>query len=329
MNILASVVIPTYKGHDKILRAVNSLQNQSIADFEIIVVNNNVEDGLKTKIDEFNKFSKIKVNYYKYTKGGAYGARTAGIHYSKGDIVIHFDDDETFADNIVELYLDFLHNNKNVVVVGGPCRLLFDYEQPDWIKNYLDGKKVDHIWGHYEPHDKIVIGESVNLWGGNFAIRRSVYYWAGWHPDIFNRMLLGDGDSGLFTDIANKKGALMAFIPKAYIYHHMSKNRLTIKHVRWSASYLMNTRMYRRYQNRHPSFKNIISDTFHTFIEYYKLWIKDFLYARYRKDVNSINNQYLASMGYWKLRYLSWLLFRKDVKSFIKRKEYITFNEKL
>lgn len=325
-NSFVTVVIPTFKRHDILFRALNSLQNQNRKDFGILVVNNNIEDGLKEKIDSYNESNSIYVNYINYPKKGLFGARNAGAQYAKSEVLIYYDDDETCVPNFIDLYTNLFKSNPNVMVAGGPCIVTFEEEPEQWVKDYLGDKSSDNVWGHFDPHKEPIIDEVVNVWGGNMAIRRSILSWTGFHPDVINGKLLGAGESGLVKEVAETKGALMAFLPDAKIFHHIPAQRLTLKHVRWSASYVMNMRVYFKYREIEPKPLTVIEDMFFTIFEYYKLWIKD-LFIRNRKDKNSVDIQYLASMGFWKMRYLYWLLFNKQVKDFIKKDKYITLEE--
>ena len=75
--MLFSVVIPTYNRESVIKRAVDSVLNQTIQDFEIIVV----DDGSKDKTDEvMSAYTDPRVKYIKQKNGGACAApvRTAG-----------------------------------------------------------------------------------------------------------------------------------------------------------------------------------------------------------------------------------------------------------
>lgn len=324
-----SVIIPTFKNHKKIIRAIDSLQKQTVDNFELVVVNNNHEDGLISIIETYNETAKIKVNYYNYPYDGVYGARNAAIKYSTGDIIICIDDDETCVENFISAYMKLFEKHDNVFAAGGPYKVVFEDNPPDWVKNYIKNKRIDYVWGHYDPYDDLVIKEAVNLWGGNMALRREVFSWTGWYPGKNDGKSTGPGESGLVKDIADKKGCLMAFIPEAIIYHHIAPERTTIKHLRWSASYLMNIRFYNRYRKRKISIINIIVDYFKTCKEYYKLWIKDFFYSRFRRDVKSLDVQYLASMGYWKMKYLTWILFNSKVRKFVKKTDYTSVNYEL
>lgn len=312
-----SVIIPTFKKHDGLFRLLASLQKQSITDFEIIVVNKNTEDGLKEKMAIYNSDAKIKVNYINFDRDGATGARKAGIEIAENNILLFLDDDETCVKNIIEEYINVFEEYEQLAAAGGPCIVQFEEEPPQWISNYIKEKKIENVWGHFYPLEEQRVAESVNLWGGNLAVKKEVFEWTNWKIDLVNGNLIGEGDSGLIKDIADKKGLLMAYVPSAKIYHHITAARMNVKHLRWSASYLMNTRMYRKYKNKKNIVFSVLIDFINTIYEYKGLWLKDFFYAKYRTDYASLDIQYLAAMGYWKIRYLYWVLLDKKVKKYL------------
>ena len=95
---LVSVVIPTYKRSNLVLRAVNSVLIQSYSNYEIIIIDDNVEGSeqqknTKRKIEKnFNDF-RIQYHTNKKSLGGG-GSRNEGIKKSNGEYIAFLDDDE-------------------------------------------------------------------------------------------------------------------------------------------------------------------------------------------------------------------------------------------
>ena len=91
MDELVSVIIPTYKRNVEILmRAINSVLNQSYRDFEIIVVNDYPEDkNLEKKISTtIKKINNSKIQYICLDKNSGAGvARNVGIQNAKGKYI--------------------------------------------------------------------------------------------------------------------------------------------------------------------------------------------------------------------------------------------------
>lgn len=103
---LVSVIIPTYKGTEKILRAIESVLNQTYSNIEIIVVDDN---GIGTKEQKktqklLNKLIRnklIKYEVHQVNKNGAV-ARNTGFSVSHGDYIALLDDDDYYRPQKIE-----------------------------------------------------------------------------------------------------------------------------------------------------------------------------------------------------------------------------------
>ena len=89
---MLSIIIPTLGRTDPLCRLFESLQTQSVQDFEVIVVDQNDDNRLEKIVDQESwPFPLLRLQ----TKGerGAARARNHGLAKAKGDIVIFPDDD--------------------------------------------------------------------------------------------------------------------------------------------------------------------------------------------------------------------------------------------
>lgn len=111
INGLVSIVIPTYKRADKLLRAINSVINQTYTNLEILVVNDNengddytvqLEAIMQTVTDR-----RVRLIYQQKHINGA-AARNAGIRESNGEYIAFLDDDDYWAENKIECQVDVL-----------------------------------------------------------------------------------------------------------------------------------------------------------------------------------------------------------------------------
>lgn len=97
--IFFSVIIPTYNRADFILNTVNSLLDQTYANFEIIVVDDGSTDETE-KIIFSVKNEKLK--YYKKENGERGAARNFGANLAKGEYLNFFDSDDLAYSNHLE-----------------------------------------------------------------------------------------------------------------------------------------------------------------------------------------------------------------------------------
>lgn len=143
---LVSVIIPTYKRADKLLRAINSVCQQSYKNLQILVVNDN------EKNDEFSKelYSLmgtiedqrvLLIEQEKHINGAA--ARNVGIKSATGEFIAFLDDDDVWAPAKIERQLNAL--SKLGKEYGGVSTLFYSFLDKDVILEsipYKDG----YIW---------------------------------------------------------------------------------------------------------------------------------------------------------------------------------------
>jgi glycosyltransferase involved in cell wall biosynthesis len=104
---MVSIVIPTYKRPDLLRRAVKSVLVQTYVDFEVIIVNDDLDSFhlVKNEIDSLQDHR--LVCYQNERSKGGNGARNTGILKSKGEYIAFLDDDDEWLENKLEdqLYL--------------------------------------------------------------------------------------------------------------------------------------------------------------------------------------------------------------------------------
>lgn len=91
--MLVSVVIPTYNRAGTVLRAVDSVLNQSFKDFELIVVDDGSTDDTKLWIKGY-KDPRLKI--FSIPHGGVARARNFGANESRGEWLCFLDSDDVW-----------------------------------------------------------------------------------------------------------------------------------------------------------------------------------------------------------------------------------------
>ena len=112
MNPVVTVVIPTYKRPDRVVRAVDSALNQTIGNVEVIVVDDNgktSEFAAKTEevLKEYIKDKKI-IYLQNEKNGGGSHARNNGLRIAKGEFITFLDDDDEIAPDKLEKQINKL-----------------------------------------------------------------------------------------------------------------------------------------------------------------------------------------------------------------------------
>ena len=109
-----SVIIPYYNKRKYIERCIDSILDQTIHDFEIIVVDDGSGDDIKELFDE--KYP--SVNLIQQKNQGVSAARNAGITNSKRDYVCFLDADDVWHSRYLEFAKHIIENNDNVKIIG-------------------------------------------------------------------------------------------------------------------------------------------------------------------------------------------------------------------
>jgi len=100
---MVSIIIPTYKRPDRLLKALNSVINQTYKDIEILVID---DDPEKNELPELLNTKYDKIRYFKNErKKGANGARNTGIIHAKGSFIAFLDDDDEWFSEKLDIQL--------------------------------------------------------------------------------------------------------------------------------------------------------------------------------------------------------------------------------
>ena len=115
----ASFVLPVKNGEKFIASTIRSLQDQTVDDIEIVVVNDHSEDGTFAILEELAKSDgRIKPLNQMADKFGVGAARNFGTRQSSGDIILPTDSDDPNFKNRVEVSLGELANNNADIFYG-------------------------------------------------------------------------------------------------------------------------------------------------------------------------------------------------------------------
>jgi len=127
-----SVIIPTFNRKKTLGRAIQSVSNQSLSPFEILIIDDGSNDGTK----EWVKKSFQDVKYIYQNNQGVSSARNKGIKYAYGDWIAFLDSDDEWLPN--KLY-------EQVKAIGSNPEIKFFHTNEIWIRN---GVRVNQMKKH-------------------------------------------------------------------------------------------------------------------------------------------------------------------------------------
>lgn len=116
MQPLVSVIIPVYNAEKTLKRCVTSIQNQSINEIEIILVNDGSVDNSAKICDEFSKEDK-RITVKHIENSGPANARNVGMAMAKGEYIGFVDADDYIDENMYkDLYSAVSLNASDIVL---------------------------------------------------------------------------------------------------------------------------------------------------------------------------------------------------------------------
>ncbi|MGK7872355.1 MAG: glycosyltransferase [Xenococcaceae cyanobacterium] len=110
---LISVIIPAYNADKTIKHTIESVLNQTFADFELIIINDGSKDSTLEIISTFDD-SRLKL--FSYPNAGANVSRNRGIAKAKGEYISFIDADDLWTPDKLELQLKALQENPQAAV---------------------------------------------------------------------------------------------------------------------------------------------------------------------------------------------------------------------
>lgn len=224
-----SVIIPTYKRPRQVLRALKSIQNQTLENFEILLVDNEVSSKTKEIVKAFNQSAKKKAKYVPAPEPGLHNARHTGARVSKSDLLVLTEDEVTFHPKWLEAYYKAFKQNPGMAVAGGPLKPIWTVPPPKWVLDLIGRSKVFPPFSLMEPYSEFKLSKKLFFFGGNMAIRKKVLFKiGGFNPDTTGKYIWGNGDSGLNRKLRHK-GYLIGYVPEALIFHHIDKKRMSLE----------------------------------------------------------------------------------------------------
>ena len=122
-----TIVVPVYNGEDSLRRCVNSILGQSLADLEVVVVDDGSIDDTWQTCQELERLD-ARVRSFTKQNGGANSARAFGLARAQGDYVMFADSDDMLFPGAVEALANALDTSGADLAVGDYVRVRGDVE---------------------------------------------------------------------------------------------------------------------------------------------------------------------------------------------------------
>lgn len=206
-----SVIVPVYNRPHEIQELLQSLQMQTLADFEVIIVEDGSENSCKEIVEQYKSYFDIRY-FYKENEGQGF-ARNFGFNKANGQFFIVFDSDCIIPPHYLAVVYKALQHQK-LDAYGGP-----DKAHPSFtpLQKAISYAMTSIFTTGGIRGNKKAIGV-FHPRSFNMGISRGVYDRTKGY--IITRM----GEDIEFSLRIIQSGFKTGLIPKAYVYHKRRTN---------------------------------------------------------------------------------------------------------
>lgn len=180
-----SIIVPVYNVEKYIEKCLKSLANQTMQDFEIIIVNDGSKDNSEEIIKSFQEnHPNLQIKYLKKENGGLASARNYGVKYATGKYISFIDSDDYIDINLyknLEKYMD-----EDIDVIKFKMQTV---DKKGNILEKLDGPVFEKCTGE-EAFEKLYIDDKyldpacIYLYRREFFIKNKFEYRLRYHEDF-------------------------------------------------------------------------------------------------------------------------------------------------
>jgi len=133
-----SVVMPVHNRPDLLIRAADSILNQTEKDFEFVIIDDGSNEETKKVLKEYEKKDKrVKVYPNPKNRGIAY-SRQRGLELAKGTYIAIMDSDDWSVPNRLEKSIAFMKDHPEIDAVTGNLETI---NEKEFIPNYTYQKE--------------------------------------------------------------------------------------------------------------------------------------------------------------------------------------------
>jgi glycosyltransferase involved in cell wall biosynthesis len=96
---VVSIIVPAFNAYPAIEQALVSCEDQTLGDFEVVVVDDGSDQGLAPLLNQYS----FTLEVHRQSNQGASAARNAGARLSRGDYLVFLDADDVLRPRCVEV----------------------------------------------------------------------------------------------------------------------------------------------------------------------------------------------------------------------------------
>lgn len=211
-EIKVSIIMPVYNCGTRMVRAIDSVLNQSYKNIQLILIDDGSRDNSPSICDQYAR-TDYRVEVVHQKNGGASSARNTGLEKVKGDYVAFVDADDEVSELYIEvlLYVATITNTKI-----STCEAFYCTDN-DWKKQIVNGVTPRII--NVEDYNFMKEWSHATVWGALF--HRSVLMNLKFDTSIFV------GEDSLFFANALVKCDAVSYVSNNLYYYFLYDSSLS------------------------------------------------------------------------------------------------------
>jgi glycosyltransferase involved in cell wall biosynthesis len=171
----ASVILPVFNGSEYLQESIDSILNQTMTDFELIIVDDGSSDGsdliAKSYKDPRVVFIGLDVNV------GLSKALNIGVSHARAPLIARQDQDDLSAPTRLEQQITYLQMHENVVLVGSWAEIVKLSPTGEWVTSGFhrhpssdSSLRFRLLWNNPFVHSSVVFRKSAFEQVGGYCI---------------------------------------------------------------------------------------------------------------------------------------------------------------
>lgn len=243
-KVLVSVIIPVYNVEKFLSETIESVLDQTLTDFELILINDGSTDASPEICRAYEKKDR-RIHYFSQHNSGVSVARNLGLSHATGEYVFFMDSDDTIDPFFIETsYKSAKDQNSDFTIVGDHyCRMLPDvsalptcaqFLRMEFLQQYKDVRFPENI----QPcEDGLFSHRLIALTNNIGTNRHGVYYYRA-HENQNNRKI-NENTEKIIRQIPEWFEILKAFYTRYGLYKsHALHLALFVEHEPFGLRYL-------------------------------------------------------------------------------------------
>lgn len=215
-----TIVLTTFNRQKSLEMTLASLENQTIRDFEVNIVDDFSDDGTYEFCKDYIFSSNLSCRYIRLEKQG-YNLprlRNLGVEFARGKYIVCLDDDIIATPNLIREYLSHFRKDQNQIYLGSLLYIksenLHEITLED-IKNQRFDMLNRMLISSLDPRNDFLKGIELcsKVWIGNLGIKKSIFCslngidedfdsWGGLDEDFGLRLIRSSYKISLLDDCA-------------------------------------------------------------------------------------------------------------------------------